>query len=170
VPEALDDLPRLGVAFTCPPGFDAMEWFGCGPGESYSDRCLGTPVGRWTSTVAERYVPYIMPQEHGNIHALRWLALRRRDGVGLLASAAGLIDGKATQVTDACLSAARHTTDVVVDPRTRLHLDVAQRGLGTKSCGPDTLECYRIRAGAHRLAYRLMPLAKGDDAGILHRA
>ena len=157
VPAALDDLPRLGVAFTTPEGFDRMEWFGRGPGESYNDRCLGTPVGRWASTVGDRYIPYIMPQEHGNIHQLRWLRLAGAKGAAFTAVAEGLIDGKATHLSDACLSAARHTTDVAPDPFTWLHLDVAQRGLGTKSCGPDTLDRYKIHAGRHRLAYRLVP-------------
>jgi beta-galactosidase len=157
VPAALDDLPRLGVAFTTPDGFDAMEWFGRGPGESYNDRCLGTPVGRWSSTVAGRYVPYIMPQEHGNIYQLRWLRLAGAKGAAFTAIAEGLIDGKASRISDACLSAARHTTDVAMDPFTWLHLDVQQRGLGTKSCGPDTLDRYKVRAGRHRLAYRLVP-------------
>ena len=170
VPEPLDDLPRLGVAFGCGDGLDRMEWFGHGPHESYVDRLRGAPVGRYACGVRDRYVPYVMPQEHGNIAGLRWLALRREDGTGLLVSAPALIQGKATQVSDACLSAARHTTDVAFDPRTTLHLDAAMRGLGTASCGPDTLERYRIRAGAHRLAYRLVPLSPGDDPGRMHRS
>jgi beta-galactosidase len=37
----------------------------------------------------------------------------------------------------------------------RVNLDVAQRGLGTASCGPDTLERYRIGAGDHRLRFEI---------------
>jgi beta-galactosidase len=169
VPAALDDLPRLGVAFGCGDGLDRMEWFGHGPHESYCDRLRGAPVGRYACGVRDRYVPYIMPQEHGNIAGLRWLALRRGDGAGLLAGAHSRMEGKATQVSDACQTAARHTTDLVFDPRTTLHLEAAMRGLGTASCGPDTLERYRIRTGTHRLAYRLTPLRAGDDPGRLHR-
>jgi beta-galactosidase len=156
VPEALDDLARLGVAFRTPAGFDRMAWFGHGPGESYNDRCLGTPLGRWESRVRDRYVPYIMPQEHGNIHGLRELTLRGPRGAAFTVVPDAPIDGKATQVTDACLSAARHTTDVVFEDATTIHLDVGQRGLGTRSCGPDTLDRYKIRSGTHRLAYRLI--------------
>ena len=34
-----------------------------------------------------------------------------------------------------------------------VNLDVAQRGLGTASCGPDTLEPYKIAAGDHVLNF-----------------
>jgi len=36
-----------------------------------------------------------------------------------------------------------------------LNLDGVHRGLGTGSCGPDTLPRYRIRAGMHRFGYRI---------------
>jgi beta-galactosidase len=36
-----------------------------------------------------------------------------------------------------------------------VHLDVAHRGLGTASCGPDVLPQYRLPAGTFTFAYRL---------------
>jgi beta-galactosidase len=36
-----------------------------------------------------------------------------------------------------------------------VHLDVAHRGLGTASCGPDVLPQYRLCAGTYTFAYRL---------------
>ena len=169
VPDIIADLPRLGIAWSLAKGFNDMEWFGHGPGESYNDRHLGSHLGRYESTVRDRYVPYIMPQEHGNIHQLRWLCLRQQDGTGLLFSMEEPCAGKATQVSDAVLTAARHTPDVSFSEHTTVHLDVHQRGLGTKSCGPDTLEQYRLGAGTHSLKYRIMPLAADNDPGKKHR-
>ena len=37
-------------------------------------------------------------------------------------------------------------------------LDAAQRGLGTASCGPDTLPKYRLSAGRTTLRYRVVPV------------
>ncbi len=165
----LDDLPRLGVTLALPPGFERLSWFGRGPHESYCDRWVGAPVGRWESTVDEQYVPYVRPQEHGNKTDLRWLACRREDGVGVLASAIGLVEGKASHYRDATLTEARHTVDLVRDDVVHLALDVRQRGLGGASCGPDTLADYRVPTGLHRLAYRLAPLGAGDDAARRHR-
>jgi beta-galactosidase len=170
VAKGLPDLPRLGVEFELPEGFESLEFFGHGPHESYNDRLHGTPVGRFASTVSERYVPYIMPQEHGNIAGLRWLAVRDRKGRGLLASLAGSAEGKATHLSDTEQTKAHHTTDLTPSPTTFVYLDVRQRGLGGASCGPDTLEQYRIHPGQdYDLAYCLRPLAKADDAGLVHR-
>jgi len=166
----LPDLPRLGVHLLVPAGCDRLSWFGRGPHESYVDRQHGALVGQWSGTVAGQYVPYIMPQEHGNKTDVRWLALRRSDGNGVLASVAGTCEAKATHVDDAQLTAARHTIDLTPDPRVHLHLDVRQRGLGSASCGPDTLAQYLVPPGAYRLSYRLLPLAAGDDPGARHRA
>jgi beta-galactosidase len=34
-----------------------------------------------------------------------------------------------------------------------VHVDVAHRGLGTASCGPDTLKQYRVESGRYEFAY-----------------
>ncbi len=170
VDKGLPDLPRLGVECELPAGYEALSWLGLGPHESYCDRRSGAWLGRFNSTVSAGYVPYIMPQEHGNLVDLRWLSLRRKDGTGVLASASGLIEGKATHLSDAEQTKATHTTDLKPSESTFLYLDVRQRGLGGASCGPDTLEQYRVQSGQqYRLAYRLKPLAKSDDPACEHR-
>ena len=45
------------------------------------------------------------------------------------------------------LTEARHTVDLKDNGKIYVHLDLRQRGLGTASCGPDTLEEYRIQPG-----------------------
>ena len=39
--------------------------------------------------------------------------------------------------------------------------DAAHRGLGTASCGPDTLPAYRLGPGVYRWSWALMPLGEG---------
>ena len=171
VDAGLPDLPRIGAAAVLPAGFETVEWFGRGPHESYVDRKLGAAVGRWQGTIDEQYVPYILPQEHGNKTDVRWLAVRRADGVGLLVSAPTPVEAKASHYSDANLDAARHTIDVVREDVTYLSIDVRQRGLGGASCGPDTLERYQVPSGTtYELSYRLLPLTADDDPGTLHRA
>ena len=51
------------------------------------------------------------------------------------------------------LYAAADCTDLERTDELVVHLDVAHRGLGTASCGPDTLPLYRIESGTWRLAY-----------------
>lgn len=154
------DLPRLGVVAQLPAELSELEWFGDGPHESYPDRRSSTVVGRWRSTVAEQYVPYAFPQEHGHHTGLRWLRLTDAEGesgIEVVAEPAGSLGFAARHHDDAELFAARHTSDLTPldrPERTVLHVDLFQRGLGTASCGPDALERYRTTAGTHTMTFR----------------
>ncbi|HNG24900.1 MAG TPA: beta-galactosidase small subunit, partial [Microthrixaceae bacterium] len=176
LPPELTDVPRIGITTVLPGSFDDLEWYGDGPHESYSDRRGSVTVGRWRSSVAEQYVPYVFPQEHGFHTGLRWLALRetargRGPRTGLLVVADGDLGFSARHHSDADLFAATHTDELPHDRAlTHLALDVGQRGLGTGSCGPDTGEGHRLRAGSHRLAVWLRFFdARREDPAALAR-
>ena len=47
------------------------------------------------------------------------------------------------------------TSSSVPRAETIVHLDAAHRGLGTASCGPDTLEPYVLRGGTYRWTWTL---------------
>jgi beta-galactosidase len=159
VDKAVADLPRLGLVLSLKPGFEHLLWFGRGPLENYWDRKRSSIVDLFSGTVADQYVPYIMPQEHGNHTDVRWLSLD--DGTaGLLVTARGLLEFTASHFTAHDLYAANHTYDLKPRAETVLSLDLHQRGLGTASCGPDALEPYRLKAGTHRLAFELRPFRK----------
>ena len=135
-------------------GFEDLEWLGRGPWESYSDRKRAAWISRFSGTVTGQYVPYAMPQEHGNKTDLRWLALRS-GGVETRITPSAPCEGSATRFDPEDLFAARHTIDLVPRREVIVNLDVAQRGLGTGSCGPDTLPAYRIGGGAYSLAFEI---------------
>jgi beta-galactosidase len=136
------------------PGLEALDYFGRGPWENYPDRKSAAMVGRWQNTVSDEYVPYIMPQEHGLHCDVRWLALSGPAGRALRVDGDKLMFS-ASHFTPADLFAARHTVDLSPRPEIVLCLDAAHRGLGTASCGPDTLEKYRIEEPEYRLDYVL---------------
>ena len=50
-------------------------------------------------------------------------------------------------------------------PEIYLNLDAAHRGVGTLSCGPDTLARYRLLEPAYHFTYSLSALAQGDRRG-----
>lgn len=112
-------------------------------------------VDCYQSTVAEQYVPYVMPQENGHKTDVRWLMLRGSDGHGLMVVGEPLFEFSVSHFTDNDLFAARHTCDLKPRPEVLLNLDTAMRGLGTASCGPDTLEQYRLLASEYQFTYRL---------------
>jgi beta-galactosidase len=157
VPDALDDVARVGVRFELPAGFDRLRWFGRGPLENYPDRNRGALLGVWESDVDEP--PYLVPQEFGLRTDCRWFEfVNRATGTVVRLDVLDPISMhvSATRFTDEDLYAAGHETDL--QPRRGLvvHADVAHRGIGTGSCGPDVLDRYRIRPGTYRFSYRLI--------------
>ena len=68
---------------------------------------------------------------------------------------ADLCEGSASRFAPEDLFAATHTTDLAPRKAVRVNLDVAQRGLGTASCGPATLERYRIGPGEYALLFEI---------------
>jgi beta-galactosidase len=153
---SLPDLPRLGVTMILPAEFETLRWFGRGPHESYGDRKRGAAVGWYEGTVLGQYVPYVVPQEHGNKTDVRWIELRKKQGGALRISAgASWFEASATHFTPHDLFAARHTTDLRPRSEIFLNIDVAHRGLGTASCGPDTLSRYLLPPKKYTLDYLL---------------
>lgn len=138
------DLPRIGVCLHLPADFENLTWHGRGPHENYSDRKTAAHVGLYHSDVAETYVPYIMPQEHGHFTDTRWLELGAANGPRLRVQSDRLLEFNATRYSAEDLYAARHDVELKPRAETLLYLDAAHRGLGTGSCGPDTLAQYRL--------------------------
>jgi beta-galactosidase len=162
LPDAFDDVARVGVVFTVARGFDELEWMGLGPHDTYPDRRAAGLVGRWRSTVADQFVPYLVPQEHGLHLDTRWFSLARSDGSGLRVTAVEprSLAFSASHYAASDLWLAHDLTELTPRDETIVHLDVAHRGLGTLSCGPDTLDRYRIPAGHHAWRWRLSPQSR----------
>ncbi len=156
IPQSITDLPRIGVGFALAPGLEHLTWFGRGPHESYPDRHRGAAVGRFTSTVTDQYVPYVMPQEHGLHVDTRRFALH--DGVvGVEVTGTEPFAFSASHYSVADLTVATHDVDLAPRPEVFVHVDHRHRGLGTLSCGPDTLPEYRIGPGRYRWSWALQP-------------
>jgi len=153
--KGISDIPRMGVRLTLIPELEQLEWFGRGPWDNYSDRKAAAMVGLYRSTVTEQYVPYIMPQEHGHKTGVRMLTLMDEAGGGLSVEGNLPFEFSASHFTAGDLFQARHTFELKPRPEVILNLDHAQRGLGTGSCGPDTLEQYRLLAREYQFTYRL---------------
>ena len=153
--KGITDIPRVGIAMTVAPGLERLEWFGRGPWENYSDRKASAVVGRHRGTVSGQYVRYIMPQEHGHKTDVRWLTLANDAGNGIRVAGMPLIEFNASHFTDDDLFKAVHTCDLVPRPEVMLNIDCAHRGLGTMSCGPDTLEKYRLLNQNYTFSWQL---------------
>ena len=153
VPEALPDVPRVGVVLELDDAFSHVRWFGRGPHECYPDRLRGAALGIWTCGIQDLHVPYIRPQENGARADVRWLELLGERGrtVRIELEDPGQVSVSRYRAED--LAGATHAEDLVPSGSLLVTLDAAHRGVGTASCGPDTLPEYRIAPGEHRLAW-----------------
>jgi beta-galactosidase len=161
IPAELSDFARVGTVLEVVPGLERAQWFGRGPHENYPDRKRGAAVGRWQSTVTDLYVPYVRPQENGGRAGVRWLELTDGHGRGVRISMDQPLQVSMSHFRAADLAAATHDVELVPRPTTIVHLDAAHRGLGTASCGPDTLPAYIVGPGTYRWQWYLQPLEAG---------
>lgn len=154
------DLPRLGIGLCLTPGMENLEWYGRGPWENYPDRKSSALIGHYTSTVNEQYIPYIMPQEHGHKTDVRWLSLCDKNGLGIKVEGFPSFEFSASHFTANDLYSARHTYELTPRSETWLNIDYQMRGLGTASCGPDTMDQYRLLKSKYEFKFTLEQITK----------
>jgi beta-galactosidase len=161
-------LPEVGLELRLPPGFESLSWFGRGPFETYPDRRSGARVGVFRSRVADEYVPYLVPQDHGNKTDVRWVSLANGDGVALFASGDTLLNVSARHLSTDNLSRAWYPFQLVPEESVTLHLDRAVTGVGGTAIG--VLGRYRVPPAATTYTVRLRPYATAEERPeTLHR-
>jgi beta-galactosidase len=112
-----------------------------------------------------------MPQENGGHAETRWAVVHTKAGRGLLVTAPVPFQLNVSPHTPEQLTAATHAEELAPAPVNTLHLDYRHRGLGTLSCGPDTLPEYRIGPGRYRFAWAMQMVdLRRDDVASIARA
>ncbi len=150
-------LPRLGFQLVLPKAMDRFTYWGHGPWESYCDSFMQAPWGRYESSAEQEYVPYIRPQEHGNHCGVRRMTMQ------------GGFTVESTQPFEICVSAiepgtldrAKHTDELTESAFTHLRIDYKVSGLGSKACGPELQEAYRLQEKTFAFAITFGPA--GED-------
>ena len=155
------DLPRVGLTLQLSSELEDLVWYGRGPWDNYSDRKASSMIDVYRSTVADQYVPYIMPQEHGHKTDVRWLRLTNQDRYGLEVTSDGVFEFNALHYTDEDLTAAQHTPELTPRREVLLHLDHGMRGVGT-GLVTDTLPEYRLDDSEYRFAFDLKLIQHND--------
>ncbi|KAK0708279.1 glycoside hydrolase family 2 protein [Lasiosphaeris hirsuta] len=153
-------LPRAWARFglvTAVRGCTDVKWFGRGPGESYRDKKMSQAVGLWKRPVDELFTDYEFPQDSGNRTDARWVEfLPGGEGNGddrrVVRARWGAFEGasfQALKYSDRDLDECKHPYELHKRRRedTVVHLDWMHHGLGTGSCGPETLPAYTLDAG-----------------------
>ena len=163
--DGLKEYPKVGFSTRISSNYKSVTWYGKGAHESYNDRCAGSALGRYTNALHDMETPYIVPQENGNRYGVRWLEIRSGSEGASDCNGGFRIESD----TPFCFSVMHHEasdlwkcfhtnelTDTTKNGYYILNLDIAQRGVGTATCGPDTLEQYRIRPGTYKATFRFV--------------
>jgi beta-galactosidase len=135
-----------------------VTWFGNGPHESYPDRKIGR-IHRWNSIIDNQYIPYVRPQENGGHNGVRWFEVSDPTGAGVRIDLAKPYQVSVTPNRAVDLADATHDVEVQSCGNVVVHIDAAHRGVGTASCGPDTLEKYLISTGTHTWQWSVTTLS-----------
>ena len=152
LPKQLDDVARIGTNLELSGDLDQLVYFGTGPFETMPDRAIGK-IHRWSSSVYDQYVPYVKPQENGGHVGVRWFSISNRTNHGVYFQLDKPRMVTVTPMRSADLADATHNVFVNKCGNTVVTIDVAHRGVGTASCGPDTLDKYRIKPGVYKWSW-----------------
>ncbi len=155
LPAELADVARIGTVLEAIAGLDQLEYFGSGPHETYPDRQRGGLLGHWTGSVTDQATRYVRPQENGGHAEVRWIELRDPSGRGLRITFDAPNQASVTHFRAADLASATHDVELKPAAETIVTFDVAHRGLGTASCGPDTLPEYLVGPGTYIWSWTL---------------
>jgi len=149
------NLARIGVRMLLDKKLDQMTFFGRGPGENYSDRKAASDVGLYELGVNDQYT-YEKPMERGNHEEVRWAKLSGKDMPSLMVQS----DEKLMQVaalphTDEEMLPVQYKIDLPASTATVFCVSTKTLGVGSNSCGPQTLEKFRVYAEPTSFTYTI---------------
>lgn len=142
------DIQRFGLMVELDPQCKNIEFYGRGSDEKMENICdmkEHAYIGIWKTTVEKMHEPYVMPQDNGNCGAVKYLKLSKDNGNALTIYGQPKFSFSAHNYTQKCLNNAKHQEDVDFVNSIVLCIDGFMRGTGTNTCGPDTLDKYRVK-------------------------
>ena len=147
-------LPRVGLSYRTPSGLASKVVYHGKEGETYVDRNTAGRIRRHTTAPEHDFHHYIVPQTTGNHTDVREVIFN--DGL-LTVTSDRPFQFSATPYSDHNIQAAWHIKDLVDDGLITVHLDAAQTGVGTATCGPDVLPKYRLPIEPYHFVFELKP-------------
>ena len=160
----VSDMFRFGMQMQMPESFDAIEYYGRGPIENYSDRNHGTKLGLYRQTVAEQFFPYVRPQETGTKTDIRYWKQLNHAGKGLefisdAPFSASALDYTVESLDEGLHKRQTHSPEVEKAGFTNLIIDKEQMGLGcVNSWGAIPLPQYRLKYGDRTFTFIMKPV------------
>ena len=153
VSEYFRSLPRFGLGMRLNKRFNRVKYCAYGPGESYSDKCLGTYKDVFLSKVSDEYSHlYIRPQESGSHWGADFAEVT--DGKTVV-YAEGMQSFSAVGYSAEELTHTRHDDELPASDATYFTADFSMCGIGSRSCGPELPFRYCVPArGRGQIGFR----------------
>lgn len=140
IDESVTWLQRFGFEIRLPKKFDQFRYYGLGETENYIDLCRHAKMGLYESDTDREYVPYIMPQEHGNHTRTKFLEMKN----ALSFFTNSEFEFNVSRYSSEALHNAKHTDELVKDENIIVRIDYKNSGIGSASCGTLLMEKYRF--------------------------
>ena len=151
-------LARVGLAFEMPDAYSHISYLGRGEHETYIDRNESGRIGIYHTDAERMFHYYVRPQATGNRTDVRWAQLADEAGEGLSFRSDTPFQFSVIPFTDECLDAATHINQLRREGKIAVHLDAAQAGVGTATCGPGVLPQYRVPVQEYMFRFTIRPL------------
>ena len=137
----IKSFPRFGIEFGVDKAHGNFSYAGFGPSESYVDKHVACEYGYYVSSAEENYeYEYIRPQESGSHYACKYLAVKDLFKV----TAERPFSCSVNPFTTKQLRETLHSFELEENDFVNVCIDLAMRGVGSKSCGPDLPPEYEI--------------------------
>ena len=141
VNEYIGALPRFGFEFGVDKKHANFDFIGYGIGESYVDKTVNCEYGFYSSNAQENYDKnYIFPQESGSHYASKYL----RVGNAFSLTATSPFSFSVNPYTTKQLCETKHNFELKENNFVNVCIDLAMRGVGSHSCGPELDKKYEI--------------------------
>jgi beta-galactosidase len=133
-------IPRIGFEMALPKEYQNFSYIGFGPYESYIDKNCLCEYGQYTSTAEKNFVNYIRPQENGSHYGTEYLKI---DGA-FSVTAAKPFSFSVLPFTSEQLFDCKHAFELKRKGIICVCIDLAMRGVGTHSCGPELAKEFEV--------------------------
>ena len=129
-------VPRFGLEFAVSKKYDQFAYVGYGPYESYVDKHLASDYGYYESDAKKNFTDYVMPQETGSHYGSEYLEIKNLFAVKADGAFSFSVNPYETKLLRDCT----HHFELGKSEKVVICLDIAMRGIGSHSCGPEIPE------------------------------
>ncbi len=137
----ITNMPRIGMEFAIDKAFDRFSYIGFGPYESYADKRMACEYGLYETTAELNYDRgYVRPQESGSHWASRYVNV---DNLFTLTAERPFSFSINPYSTNQLVNV-MHNHNLKKTDYINVCIDLAMRGVGSNSCGPELDEKYEI--------------------------